>query len=96
MSLLSRLTGKGKNKGSVKGQGRSSKENPSITILVKNQNPDEVLLTTLLIRLKDENPDQVPQVIRDMLDNKIPYKNIHFKKKPHPAGGTYVTCIFEQ
>ena len=82
MSFLSRLFGKG---------------NPSIIIWVRDQNPDEILLTTLLIRLKDENLEQIPQVIRDMLDKKIPYKNIRFKKQPNALkGGTDVTCIFEQ
>ena len=76
---------------------KSGKNNPSVTIWVRDNNPDEILLTTLLIRLNSENPEQLPQAVRDMLDKKTSYKNIRFKKQPNPTkGGTNVTCIFEQ
>lgn len=48
------------------------KENPSITIWVRDKNPDEILLTSLLLRLNRERPDQLPQPIKDMLDKKVP------------------------
>jgi hypothetical protein len=98
MGFISRLIGKGDKEESPKKslQGKSQ-GNPSITIWVRDQNPDEILLTTLLIRLNSENPTQIPQDIRDRLDKKIPYKNIRFIKKPNVSkGGTNVTCIFEQ
>lgn len=72
-------------------------KNPSITLWVRDRNPDDIMMTTLLIRLNRERPDQLPQLIRDMLDKKIPYKRIRFQKVPNATkGGTNVTCVFEQ
>lgn len=76
---------------------KSGKNNPSVTIWVRESNPDDIVLTTLLIRLNNETPEQLPQAVRDMMDKKTSYRNIRFEKRPNPTkGGTNVTCIFEQ
>jgi hypothetical protein len=72
-------------------------ENPSITIWVRDNNPDEILLTTFLLRLNRERPDQLPEPIKDMLDKQVSYKRIHFHTVSNMTkGGTNVTCTFER
>ena len=72
-------------------------ENPSFTIWVHDPDPDEFFLSVLLARIRNEQPDQMPQLIRDMMDKKVPYKRIRFEKRRDVAEGqTYVTCIFER
>ena len=79
MGLFSRSLGKeDKKEPPKKSLQDESKGNPSITIWVRDQNPDEILLTTLLVRFNDEKPGQLPQIIRDMLNNKIPLDNTRF------------------
>ena len=87
MSFLSDLfSGKKKKPGSGK--------KTSITIWVKDENPQEMFLLGLLFRMRLENPEAMPAEIRDMLDEKIPYDLQYKFTRNHQEARTYVEFIF--
>jgi uncharacterized membrane protein YhaH (DUF805 family) len=68
----------------------------SFTIWVKDENPEEMFLMALLVRMRNEHPEMMSQEIKDMLDNKIPY-NLQYKTtRNRTEGRTYVEFIFNR
>lgn len=70
--------------------GRTS----TFTIWVKDENPNEMFLLALLMRIKAEHPEKMPADIKDMLDDKIPHDLQYRTTRNYAEGRTYVDFIF--
>lgn len=79
--------------GNQKGKPGTS-TNPSFTIWVKDENPNEMFLMALLVRMRMEHPEAMSDEIKDMLDDKIPHDLQYKITRNHAEGKTYVEFIF--
>lgn len=71
-------------------------KSPSFTIWVKDENPEEMFLMALLVRMRAEHPEMMSQEIKDMLDDKIPYDLQYKTTRNYSEGKTYVEFIFNR
>jgi hypothetical protein len=69
-------------------------KNPSFTIWVKDEHPNEMFLMALLVRMRMEHPEAMSDEIKDMLDDKIPHDLQYKITRNHAEAKTYVEFIF--
>ena len=79
--------------GGKKGEPGSGTKS-SFTIWVKDENPNEMYLLALLLRMKNEHPEMMSDEIKDMINNKIPHDLQYKITRNHSEGRTYVEFIF--
>ncbi|MCX7044482.1 MAG: hypothetical protein NTX50_03210 [Candidatus Sumerlaeota bacterium] len=70
-------------------------ESAGFHLWVKDENPDDILLLTLLRRIRKEDPGALPSIARDILDEKV-VGDVRWEKIGNPTrGGTDVTFRFD-